>query len=160
MPPYSDKTRGDGGIKGNGVAVIWGIGHVLETAPSDAYDEHLKNWSLEILPILPKQWKVLVKPTDAEREGEMSAQADQVSWVMTASYVAMQAQHSIFCQKNAPYTSIRSVRGAPVFTSPFAGALFRVRRLLEALSPENASNKKGVPKDAFSVGLKTTVLES
>ncbi|ELP98257.1 hypothetical protein ALO42_200050 [Pseudomonas syringae pv. atrofaciens] len=102
MPPYSDKTRGDGGIKGNGVAVTWGIGHVLETAPSDAYGEHLKNWSLETLPILPKQWKVLVKPTEAEREGEMSAQADQVSWVMTASYVTMQAQHSIFCQKKRP----------------------------------------------------------
>lgn len=45
-------------------------------------------------------------------------------------------------------------------TSQLAGALFRIRRQLEALSPENARNKKGVPKDAFFVGLKTTVLES
>ncbi|MCK9749762.1 DNA topoisomerase III [Pseudomonas syringae pv. syringae] len=89
------KTRGDGCIKGNGVAVTWGIGHLLETAPPDAYGEHLKNWSLDTLPILPSEWKVLVKPktssqfkivkqllkqatelviaTDADREGEMIA---------------------------------------------------------------------------------------
>ncbi|WP_259638846.1 DNA topoisomerase, partial [Pseudomonas syringae] len=89
------KTRGDGCIKGNGVAVTWGIGHLLETAPPDAYGEHLKNWSLDTLPILPAQWKVIVKPktagqfkvvkqllkeatelviaTDADREGEMIA---------------------------------------------------------------------------------------
>ncbi|WP_024667013.1 DNA topoisomerase III [Pseudomonas syringae] len=89
------KTRGDGCIKGNGVAVTWGIGHLLETAPPDAYGDHLKNWSLDTLPILPAKWKVLVKPktssqfkivkqllkqatelviaTDADREGEMIA---------------------------------------------------------------------------------------
>ncbi|GKQ49106.1 hypothetical protein PSTH2693_28140 [Pseudomonas syringae pv. theae] len=89
------KTRGDGCIKGNGVAVTWGIGHLLETAPPDAYGEHLKNWSLDTLPILPAEWKVIVKPktagqfkivkqllkqatelviaTDADREGEMIA---------------------------------------------------------------------------------------
>ncbi|KAA8689125.1 DNA topoisomerase III [Pseudomonas caricapapayae] len=89
------KTRGDGCIKGTGVIVTWGIGHLLETAPPDAYGEHLKNWSLDTLPILPAEWKVLVKPktasqfkivkqllkqatelviaTDADREGEMIA---------------------------------------------------------------------------------------
>ncbi|WP_235664154.1 toprim domain-containing protein, partial [Pseudomonas savastanoi] len=89
------KARGNGCIKGNGVAVTWGIGHLLETAPPDAYGEHLKNWSLDTLPILPAQWKVIVKPktssqfkvvkqllkeatelviaTDADREGELIA---------------------------------------------------------------------------------------
>ncbi|RMS04092.1 hypothetical protein ALP73_200357 [Pseudomonas coronafaciens pv. garcae] len=89
------KTRGNGCIKGPGVVVTWGIGHLLETAAPDAYGDHLKNWSLDTLPILPAQWKVIVKPktasqfkvvkqllkeatelviaTDADREGEMIA---------------------------------------------------------------------------------------
>ncbi|MBX6415305.1 DNA topoisomerase III, partial [Pseudomonas syringae group genomosp. 3] len=68
---------------------------LLETAAPDAYGDHLKNWSLDTLPILPAQWKVIVKPktasqfkvvkqllkeatelviaTDADREGEMIA---------------------------------------------------------------------------------------
>ncbi|MCD5972561.1 DNA topoisomerase III [Pseudomonas quasicaspiana] len=87
--------RADGCIKGNGVTITWGIGHLLETAPPDAYGDHLKNWSLDTLPILPSTWKVIVKPktasqfkvvkqllkeatelviaTDADREGEMIA---------------------------------------------------------------------------------------
>ncbi|RMV95470.1 DNA topoisomerase, partial [Pseudomonas coronafaciens pv. porri] len=89
------KTRGNGCITGPGVVVTWGIGHLLETAAPDAYGDHLKNWSLDTLPILPAQWKVIVKPktasqfkvvkqllneatelviaTDADREGEMIA---------------------------------------------------------------------------------------
>ena len=43
------KTRGDGCLKGPGVAVTWGIGHLLETAAPDAYGDHLKNWSLDTL---------------------------------------------------------------------------------------------------------------
>ncbi len=86
------KTRGEGCIKGPGVG---GIGHLLETAPPDAYGDHLKNWTLDSLPILPQQWKMIAKPktssqfkavkqllkeatelviaTDADREGEMIA---------------------------------------------------------------------------------------
>ncbi|WP_145009763.1 DNA topoisomerase III [Pseudomonas oryzihabitans] len=87
--------RGEGCIRGQGVVVTWGIGHLLEQAPPEAYDPQLKSWSLDALPILPASWKVEVKPktssqfkvvktllkeatelviaTDADREGEMIA---------------------------------------------------------------------------------------
>ncbi|MFJ5299225.1 DNA topoisomerase III [Pseudomonas sp. NPDC088368] len=87
--------RADGAILGNGIAVTWGIGHLLETAPPEAYGEHLKSWNIDHLPILPPNWIVVVKPktasqfkavkqllkqakhlviaTDPDREGEMIA---------------------------------------------------------------------------------------
>ena len=87
--------RGEGCLRGQGVAVTWGIGHLLEQAPPEGYDPQLKAWTLETLPILPGSWKVEVKPktagqfkvvkallkeatelviaTDADREGEMIA---------------------------------------------------------------------------------------
>ncbi len=87
--------RGDGCWLGNGVTVTWCIGHLLETAPPDAYDTRYKRWVLTDLPIVPEKWKMLVKPktasqfkavkrllgeaqelviaTDADREGEMIA---------------------------------------------------------------------------------------
>lgn len=87
--------RGDGCWLGNGVTVTWCIGHLLETAPPDAYDEKYKRWVLADLPIVPEKWKMRVKPktasqfkavkrllgeaqelviaTDADREGEMIA---------------------------------------------------------------------------------------
>ena len=87
--------RGDGCWVGANATVTWCIGHLLETAPPDAYDERYKRWVLADLPIIPEKWKMRVKPktasqfkavkrllgeaselviaTDADREGEMIA---------------------------------------------------------------------------------------
>lgn len=87
--------RGDGCWTGPSATVTWCIGHLLETAPPDAYDERYKRWVLADLPIIPDKWKMRVKPktasqfkavkrllgeaselviaTDADREGEMIA---------------------------------------------------------------------------------------
>lgn len=87
--------RDDGCWLGTNVTVTWCIGHLLETAPPDAYDARYKRWSLADLPIVPERWKMLVKSktasqfkavkrllgectelviaTDADREGEMIA---------------------------------------------------------------------------------------
>ena len=87
--------RGDGCWLDTNVTVTWCIGHLLETAPPDAYDARYKRWNLADLPIVPEKWKMLVKSktasqfkavkrllgectelviaTDADREGEMIA---------------------------------------------------------------------------------------
>ncbi|MEW5713532.1 DNA topoisomerase III [Pseudomonas sp. SB113] len=87
--------RGDGCLIGTDSTVTWCIGHLLETAPPEAYGAQYKSWSLDQLPIIPTQWQVEVKPktaaqfkvikrllseastvviaTDADREGEMIA---------------------------------------------------------------------------------------
>jgi DNA topoisomerase-3 len=87
--------RGEGCLTGDGVCVTWCIGHLLETAPPEAYDPAYKSWALEHLPIIPTAWKVEVKSktstqfkavkkllrearevviaTDADREGELIA---------------------------------------------------------------------------------------
>lgn len=88
--------RGDGFLAGAGVTVTWAVGHLLETAPPEAYGQQYgKPWSLSALPILPAPWQVVVKKetqpqfkvierllrqvdevviaTDADREGEVIA---------------------------------------------------------------------------------------
>ncbi len=87
--------KADGCWQGTDVCVTWCIGHLLETAPPDSYDERYKRWTLADLPIIPEKWKMQVKPktasqfkavkrllgearelviaTDADREGEMIA---------------------------------------------------------------------------------------
>lgn len=46
---------------GNGDCVSWCIGHLLEQAEPDAYDPAYKQWRLEHLPIIPKQWRLQPK---------------------------------------------------------------------------------------------------
>ena len=89
-------VRADGCLKkGNKLVVTWAIGHLVEMANPDAYDESLKKWSYDSLPIHPDHWMNVVKSgtkkqyniilklikqadqvviaTDADREGEMIA---------------------------------------------------------------------------------------
>ncbi len=55
-------TRGDGFIQcGENNVVTWCIGHLLEQAEPDAYDERFKIWRMEHLPIIPEQWKLVPK---------------------------------------------------------------------------------------------------
>ncbi|MEE5091707.1 DNA topoisomerase III [Xanthomonas euvesicatoria] len=87
--------RETGCYGGPGIKVTWGIGHLIEAAPPEAYGEQYQRWALEPLPILPQHWQWVVKThtaaqfkvvrqllaqatdlviaTDADREGEMIA---------------------------------------------------------------------------------------
>ncbi len=88
--------RGDGFLSGPGVTVTWARGHLLETAEPEVYGEQYgKPWRTDVLPLIPQQWKRVVKPdakaqfavinrllkqvddvviaTDADREGEVIA---------------------------------------------------------------------------------------
>ena len=87
--------RGDGYLDGNGYLVSWCVGHLVELAPPEAYDEKYEKWRYSDLPILPSEWKYqisdatikqfsilkklmeredvtgLVEAIDAGREGEL-----------------------------------------------------------------------------------------
>ena len=87
--------REDGYLKGNGYIVSWCVGHLVELASPESYDEKYEKWRYDDLPILPSQWnyqiaaatrkqfsilkklmeredvKGLVEATDAGREGEL-----------------------------------------------------------------------------------------
>jgi DNA topoisomerase III len=86
------KARRDGYLEGPGQQVTWCIGHLLEMIAPDGYKSEWKSWQLETLPIIPDQWKMMVRKdvgkqytvirnllkgvdrvvlaTDADREGE------------------------------------------------------------------------------------------
>ncbi|MBE8167413.1 MAG: DNA topoisomerase III [Shewanella sp.] len=54
--------KGDGFIKtGNGDVVTWCIGHLLEQAEPEAYNPDYKKWAIAHLPIIPTEWKLVVK---------------------------------------------------------------------------------------------------
>ena len=46
---------------GNGDKVTWCIGHILEQAAPEVYDEKFKKWHLDHLPIIPEQWQLKPK---------------------------------------------------------------------------------------------------
>ncbi len=87
--------REDGYLEGSGYIVSWCVGHLVELAQPHIYDESLKKWRIEDLPIVPDHWKYqicegtkkqffilkklmeredvteIICATDAGREGEL-----------------------------------------------------------------------------------------
>ena len=89
--------QGNGYLEGKDSIGTWALGHLVTLADPEAYDVKYKSWNLEDLPMLPKQFKLVVIPktskqfkavkeqmlrkdvseiiiaTDAGREGELVA---------------------------------------------------------------------------------------
>ena len=54
--------RCDGYLEGNGWLVSWCVGHLVELAEPESYDEKYSKWRYEDLPIFPEKWKYEVSP--------------------------------------------------------------------------------------------------
>lgn len=59
--------RCDGYLKGGGYIISWCVGHLVEPAMPEAYDEAYSHWSYDTLPIMPKEWKYVVKKDTQEQ---------------------------------------------------------------------------------------------
>ncbi len=88
-------NRKEGWWEGNGYLVSWCVGHLVELAPPEVYNEKYRKWRKADLPIIPSQWRYQISPatrkqfqilkrlmerkdvdslicaTDAGREGEL-----------------------------------------------------------------------------------------
>lgn len=51
------KNKKDGYYEGNDYRVSWCVGHLVQMANPDNYDEKYKKWRIEDLPIIPKEYK-------------------------------------------------------------------------------------------------------
>ncbi len=61
------KQRGDGYMEGNGHIVSWCVGHLVELAQPESYDERYAKWKRVDLPILPERWQYAV-PKNKEKQ--------------------------------------------------------------------------------------------
>lgn len=59
-------NKRDGYLEGNGYFVSWCVGHLVELAQPQVYDEKYEKWRKEDLPIIPEEWQYQV--TDATRK--------------------------------------------------------------------------------------------
>ena len=62
-------NRQDGYLEGNGYLVSWCVGHLVELAPPNVYDEKYVKWSIADLPILPERWQYLVSASTKKQFG-------------------------------------------------------------------------------------------
>ncbi|EFS28112.1 DNA topoisomerase III [Fusobacterium gonidiaformans ATCC 25563] len=53
-------NKKDGYYEGNGYKVSWCVGHLIQMANPDSYDEKYAKWNMSDLPIIPREYKYVV----------------------------------------------------------------------------------------------------
>ena len=59
--------REDGYLEGSGYIVSWCVGHLVELAQPQDYDEKYARWRIEDLPIMPQEWSYSISEGTAKQ---------------------------------------------------------------------------------------------
>lgn len=143
--------KSDGYIEsGNGDIVTWCIGHLLEQAPPEDYDEKYKKWLVEHLPIIPQEWQlkpkvktkkqlnvikrlvkkanVIVNSGDVDREGQILVD-EAISYCGASKYKIDNALRCLISDMNpaAVTKAVNNLKSNKAFLPLAVSALARAR---------------------------------
>ncbi|WP_409161618.1 DNA topoisomerase III [Pectobacterium sp. B2J-2] len=78
--------RGQGFLSSPGITVTWARGHLLETASPEVYGAQFgKPWRMDVLPVLPSVWQMVVKPDSSDQFAVVSRLLKQVDEVVIST---------------------------------------------------------------------------
>ena len=61
-------TKGEGFLEGPEHVVTWAVGHLVQLADPDEYDDKYKKWRMADLPIVPSQFKLVVRDERSKKQ--------------------------------------------------------------------------------------------
>lgn len=68
------KKNGQGTIEGERYIVTWGLGHLVTLADPEEYKAEWKEWKMDVLPMMPKTWKLSVIRQTAKQYNAVKSQ--------------------------------------------------------------------------------------
>ena len=61
-------TKAEGYLEGPEHVVTWAVGHLVALADPDEYDDRFKKWRMADLPIVPEQFKLVVRDERSKKQ--------------------------------------------------------------------------------------------
>jgi DNA topoisomerase-3 len=61
-------TKGEGFLEGPEHVVTWAVGHLVQLAEPDEYDERFKKWRMADLPIVPDRFKLVIRDERSKKQ--------------------------------------------------------------------------------------------
>src|SRR5437764_2956217 len=61
-------TKGEGYLEGPEHLITWAVGHLVQLADPDEYDERFKKWRMADLPIVPDRFKLVVRDERSKKQ--------------------------------------------------------------------------------------------
>src|SRR5215467_939694 len=60
--------RGEGVLEGPEHVITWAVGHLVQLAEPDEYDDKYKKWRMADLPIVPRHFKLVVRDERSQKQ--------------------------------------------------------------------------------------------
>ena len=61
-------TKGEGFLEGPDHVITWAVGHLVQLADPDEYDDKFKKWRMADLPIVPERFKLVVRDERSKKQ--------------------------------------------------------------------------------------------
>jgi DNA topoisomerase-3 len=61
-------TKGEGYLEGPEHVITWAVGHLVQLADPDEYDDKFKKWRMADLPIVPERFKLVVRDERSKKQ--------------------------------------------------------------------------------------------
>src|SRR5580693_8056964 len=61
-------TKGEGFLESDDHVVSWAVGHLVQLADPDEYDDKFKKWRMADLPIVPDRFKLVVRDERSKKQ--------------------------------------------------------------------------------------------
>jgi DNA topoisomerase III len=61
-------TKGEGFLEGPDHVVTWAVGHLVQLAEPDEYDDRFKKWRMADLPIVPERFKLVIRDERSKKQ--------------------------------------------------------------------------------------------
>jgi DNA topoisomerase-3 len=80
-------------LEGDTYIITWAIGHLIELAEPDQYDDKYKKWSIDHLPIIPQEFKLVPNPRTIDQLKVIAELAKRCDRLVNACDAGREGQH-------------------------------------------------------------------
>ncbi|MBP1995289.1 DNA topoisomerase 3 [Paenibacillus eucommiae] len=80
-------------LEGESYIITWAIGHLIELAEPNHYDDKYKKWSIEHLPIIPEEFKLIPNPRTLDQLKVIAELAKRCDRLVNACDAGREGQH-------------------------------------------------------------------
>ena len=135
-PVLGANKNGNGCIEGNGYIVSWCFGHLLGLYFPEDYDEKLKEWSFETLPIIPEKWRFKILKNCGAQYKILKCWLDELALKEAMKDLLPRERNILYLRFFKGATQVEAAKAVGISQAQVSrlekGALDRIKRLMNS----------------------------
>ncbi len=152
-------TKGEGFLEGPEHVVTWAVGHLVQLADPDEYDDRFKKWRMADLPIVPDRFKLVIRDERSKKQMNVVKRQlgrDDVELVVNACDAGREGEliFAYLYEKAGSEKPVKRLWLNSMTTSAIEDAFERLRPRAELASLEAAARSRS--EADWIVGMNST----